>query len=141
MPQPRYALLRVEEQPDRNVNARMIRRATSALACVFLLLAQMLQASLAESMPCEHDSPGVLVPILAGVGSALGDDCLGHSPVEGAPAHCTLCSSGACYMTHVPAMATVAAPILQPRAAMPPAARQCAGVPPMRFGRILRPPK
>lgn len=120
----------------------MTRRLPSALLGICLLLGQILQGGMAASMPCEDDFDGSFV------GGAVHDECSGAAPVAAAdchtspvPTHCQFCDSGACRMTHVPALSAAFSPgpaMLQQslEAPQPRVARFKAS-----FDKILRPPK
>jgi hypothetical protein len=120
----------------------MIRRAPSALLSILLLLLQILQGGMAVAMPCAADVSDFVVCGAAHDGSAGTE----HASPAGnhthpAPAHCRLCDSGACRMTHSPALSVVLPPI---QATLP----QSVATPQPRiehftapFEEILRPPK
>ena len=120
----------------------MTRRVPSALFGIFLLLCQILQGGMAAAMPCAGDFSDFVVCDVTHAGSAGANhvrevDC--HT--DPAPTHCKFCESGACRMTHAPALSIALAPILgacaQSVAAPQPRAEHFTAP----FEEILRPPK
>jgi len=118
------------------------RRFPSAVFGIFLLLGQILQGGMAASMPCPDDFNDLIV------GGAVHEECSGAAHVAAAdchtspvPTHCRFCDSGACRMTHVPALSVAFSPgpaMLQHSLEAPQlrVARFRAS-----FDKILRPPK
>ena len=123
----------------------MNRRARSALFGIFLMASQILQGGLAASVMCDDDSLGVLVPATVEQPTTTAqDEKPAHEttlPTSYPERHCKFSHTGACYMTHVPALAVALVPlqVVQQRALAAPAA--AVGFFDFRFDLILRPPK
>lgn len=109
---------------------------------IFLLLCQILRGGVAAAMPCAGDLSdfvvcGAVHASNAGRNHVDEVDC--HT--NPAPTHCKSCESGACRMTHAPALSIALSPILG-------AFAQSAAAPQPRIGHftapieeILPPPK
>jgi hypothetical protein len=120
----------------------MTRRAPSALFGIFLLLCQILQGGMAAAMPCAGDLNDFVV-----CGTAR-EDCAGADHFRTVDAHtnpqsthCRFCNSGACRMTHAPALSIALPPMLGflPRSMEAPQPKVEHFTAP--FEKILRPPK
>jgi hypothetical protein len=109
---------------------------------IFLLLCQVLQGGMAAAMPCAGDFNDFVACDVIRAGSAGAVHVRAAGPRGNpAPTHCAFCDSGACRMTHSPALSIALAPI-------PGTLRQSVASPQLRvahitapFERILRPPK
>lgn len=110
------------------------------------MASQLFQGVLAASVPCDDDAPGVLVPSVTAAPSG--------TPHETAAAHhcdttarqlhqqhCRFCGSGACHMTHVPALAVAFTALAQTRLQTLDAPAPAVEPFDFKFDLILRPPK
>jgi len=120
----------------------MIRRVPSALLGIFLLLFQILQGGMAAAMPCAEDYSDFVVCGAAHQDSAGTEHVRpADTHTNPAPTHCRFCDSGACRMTHSPALSIALPPVLAtlPASAAAPQPRVEHFTAP--FEEILRPPK
>lgn len=120
----------------------MTRRAPSALCGIFLLLCQILQGGMAAVMPCAGDFSDFVVCGAAHASSAGADQVrTADSHTNPAPTDCKFCESGACRMTHSPALSIALSPILGAFAQSVEAPQPRVEHVTAPFEEILRPPK
>jgi len=117
------------------------RRTASALFGIFLLVSQVVQGGMAASVPCADDCNGYGVSPASHDCAGLADVAPKDSPPNHVPTHCTRCDSGACRITHAPALAVSPGAVidtLQHSLVAPQLRADRCKTP---FDKILRPPK